>query len=483
MAQLEPATFGEDPRARYVGNPIAFAEALIDPETGLPFELYPAERRFLEEALTLTADGRLPYPELVFSCPKKSGKTTLAAIASLYVVRVIGGRYAEGYCVANDYDQAQGRVFRACARIIEASPLLHGTAKILKDVIEFAETGATITALAADYAGAAGSNPTITVFDELWAYTSERSHRLWDEMVPVPTRQISVRLTVTYAGFEGESDLLQSLYKRGLEGEEIAPALYRTDRQLTYWSHEPVAPWQTETWLEQMGDQLRPAAFTRMILNRFTAGESGFVELEWWDRCVDPELRPVLADPGLPIWVGIDASVKRDATALVAVTWDDEHRQVRLVRHRIFQPSPDEPLDFEATVEDTLTEWAGEFWMQTVWYDPYQLVRSAQRLRQGGVPMLEYPQTQDRLTRTSTNLYELIKGQNLQVYPDDQIRTAVSHAVAIETARGWRIAKTKAAHTIDVVVALAMAALACVEASAAPRVVEEDIVYDGFVFD
>src|SRR5262245_33131965 len=46
-------------------------------------------------------------------------------------------------------------------------------------------------------------------FDELWAYTSEGARRLWDEMVPVPTRKVSGRLTVTYAGFEGESVLLE----------------------------------------------------------------------------------------------------------------------------------------------------------------------------------------------------------------------------------------------------------------------------------
>jgi hypothetical protein len=136
--------------------------------------------------------------------------------------------YAEAYCVANDFDQAQGRVFQAIARIIEASPLLRDSAKITANKIEFPSTGATITVIASDYAGAAGANPTITVFDELWGYVSERSRRLWDEMVPVPTRTISVRLTVTYAGFEGESKLLEDLYKRGIQGDQIAPDLYRS---------------------------------------------------------------------------------------------------------------------------------------------------------------------------------------------------------------------------------------------------------------
>jgi hypothetical protein len=92
---------------------------------------------------------------------------------------------------------------------------------VTRDRIEFVN-GSTIQALASDYAGAAGANPTFVVFDELWGYASERAHRLWDEMVPVPTRVISARLTVTYAGFEGESDLLEKLYRRGLRGEMVA---------------------------------------------------------------------------------------------------------------------------------------------------------------------------------------------------------------------------------------------------------------------
>ena len=117
---------------------------------------------------------------------------------------IFGGQYAEGYCVANDLEQAQGGVLSAIKRIVKSSPELRAIARIFSDKIEFPVTGATITALASDYAGAAGANPTISTFDELWGYTSERSRRLWDEMVPPPTRKIACRLTTTYAGFEGE---------------------------------------------------------------------------------------------------------------------------------------------------------------------------------------------------------------------------------------------------------------------------------------
>jgi hypothetical protein len=82
--------------------------------------------------------------------------------------------------------------------------------------------------------------------------------------------------------------------------------------------------------------------------------------------------------------------------------------------------------------------------------------------------MVEYPQSVPNLTEASTNLYELIKGRNLAVYPDPDMRLSVSRAVALETSRGWRIAKEKVSHKIDVVVALGMAALCAVERGERP---------------
>src|SRR5271169_6641772 len=128
--------------ARWKADPVAFVtEVLRNPETGRPFELYPAQERFLSEAFTLAPDGRLPFPELVFSGPKKSGKTATSAMVAIYVAVVIGGPYSEVYCLSNDYEQSVGRVFSAAARIIEASPLLAGSAKITVNRIEFESTG------------------------------------------------------------------------------------------------------------------------------------------------------------------------------------------------------------------------------------------------------------------------------------------------------------------------------------------------------
>ena len=81
---------------------------------------------------------------------------------------------------------------------------------------------------------------------------------------------------------------------------------------------------------------------------------------------------------------------------------------------------------------------------------------------------LLFPQSVPNLTEASTNLYELVKGGNLTVYVDEASRQAVHQAVALETSRGWRIAKEKQAHRIDVVVALAQAAQGLLKVGGVP---------------
>jgi phage terminase large subunit-like protein len=226
---------------------------------------------------------------------------------------------------------------------------------------------------------------------------------------------------------------------------------------------DPIAPWQTDAWVAEMRRSLPPNQFLRMIENRFVTTESAFVELAKWDKCVDHRLGHAVRHRGLSIWVGVDASIRRDATAIVATTWNQKAQQVRLVTHRVFQPSDDDPLDFEATIERTLLDWHNRFLVRKVLFDPWQMQATAQRLTRAGLRIEEFPQSSANLTAASQNLFELIQGQNLVVYPDAGMRLAISRTVAIETARGWRITKELQSHKIDVVVALAMAAYAAVQ--------------------
>ena len=458
---------------RWQRQPISFvAEVLRDPETGRPFNLLNAEREFLARAYKTDESGRLLYPEQVYGAPKKSGKTGFAAMNLLTMTLVYGGPFSEGYAVANDLEQAQGRVFQASRRIVEASPLLRRECNVTQSRLEFPETGAVISAIGSDYAGAAGANPVISSFDELWAFTSERSYRLWDEMTPPPTRKISARLCTTYAGFEGESVLLEDLLASAASSDH-ASATTSTPATACSWhgTTSRLRPGRRRPGSTKCGAAFARNQFLRMIENRFVTTESSFVDLDWVDACVDPNATPVVIDKSLPVWLGVDASVKHDSTAIVAVTFDIAAKKARLVAHRIFQPTAADPLNFEAAIEDTVLDMRSRFAVRGVYFDPFQMASTSQRLTAAGVPMRECPQSVPNLTAMGSNLYELIKGQGIVVYPDDAIRLAVSRTIALETPRGMRLAKEKSSHKIDVVIALAMAALGAVQEGQKPRFV------------
>ena len=135
---------------------------------------------------------------------------------------------------------------------------------------------------------------------------------------------------------------------------------------------------------------------------------------------------------GLPIYVGVDASVKHDSSAIVAVTFDSRAQQARLVFHRVFQPSPTEPLDFEATIEATLLDLHKRFNVVRVLFDPWQMVATAQRLTQAGLQIEEYPQSPANLTAASQNLFELINAGDLVAYPDAGVRLAMSRTPSLD---------------------------------------------------
>jgi phage terminase large subunit-like protein len=452
---------------RWRADPCGFIETvLITPETQQPFELLDAERAFLAHAFKLGDNGKLLYPEQLYSCPKKSGKTTFAALMILTMVTLYGGHFAEAYALANDQEQSIARVFMMVRRIIEASPLLKREAKITQDRITFPGIDAVIAAIASDAGSAAGSNATISVFDELWAYTSERARRLWDEMAVPPTRKIACRFTCTYAGYQGESQLLEELYKRGLQQPQVGTDLYAGDGLLMFWSHVPIASWQDEAWLASMRHE-RASAYTRMVLNEFASSESSFVDMSAWDACVHASLTPLQQDKQLNVWVGVDASVKRDSTALVACSYDKKAKVVRLVAHRVFVPSASEPIDFEL-VENTLLDWAKRFRVRKIYFDPFQFVSTAQRLEKAHIAIEPYAQTVPNLTAATQNLYDLLQSRSIALYPDSRMRVAISRAIIVESARGWRLDKLKQHHHIDIVVALSMAAFAAVRGQSEP---------------
>jgi phage terminase large subunit-like protein len=444
---------------RYAKDPAAFIDDFIPRnEKGQPWRLSAYQRTVLALAFAVA-----PLRILLWSEPKKSGKTFVNAALGLWWGFTRPN--TEIIVVANDLEQSVGRVFKTMADLIKHNPALKASATVRASSIVLTN-GTVITAIASEYRGAAGSRHSLKIDDEIWGCVSEASQRLFEELTPPPTEPDAWVLIGTYAGFIGESHLLERLYQRGMAGERVHEdlELYRDGDLFMFWSHTARQPWQTESYYAEQRRTLRPNAYARLHENRWVTGTEQFITEALWDGCVDPDATPLLPRKDCPLYVGVDASTKHDSTAVVAVTREADRFRVAL--HKIWRPSPDTPLDLEATVEAFLRELCLNYHVEEIRCDPFQLHRSIMTLQKARLPIAEFPQTVSNTTRMGQVLFDALNGRNLVLYPSAELRTQALSTIALESARGWRVAKEKTTKKIDAIVALAMA---CVSAIDAPQ--------------
>jgi hypothetical protein len=136
-----------------------------------------------------------------------------------------------------------GRVFQTAVALIENNPELNAEADPYADHIRM-NNGTDITPISGDFKGAAGSRHSLVIYDEIWGFESEKARRLYEELTPPPSEFSAWALIVTYAGFLGEADLLESIYQRGIAGRRIDDELecYESDELFMFWSHTPRQP-------------------------------------------------------------------------------------------------------------------------------------------------------------------------------------------------------------------------------------------------
>jgi phage terminase large subunit-like protein len=104
--------------------------------------------------------------------PKKNGKSTLAAMIACHAF-FCGEDMGEIYLAAADKDQAAWITYKKVWSAIRMNRTMHKRAAPIKDGIENKETGTILRVLPCDVS-AAGLNPSLVIFDELWTYTHSR---------------------------------------------------------------------------------------------------------------------------------------------------------------------------------------------------------------------------------------------------------------------------------------------------------------------
>lgn len=490
-------------------------------DTGMPIELQQHQKTFLRWA------ANCGMANILYSTVKKSGKTAISGLFSRYRAE-FSGNNAEVYMLANDRDQAKDRAYIAALQSIERTPgyqhgrrLLPGLWRIIERQAMHVPTSSFMRAIAGDYEGAAGSNPTLTSWTELWGMTSERMKRLWDEMTPVPTRERSERFVETYAGFTDESILLYELYKGAVRqahrltrdeltkyaGSDVDPwpfadeprfFLNEATRTFAYWDDGPHAqtrmPWQTSergrSYYYEHAQTDRPEAYQRLHLNYWVSSAQSFIEPAWWTACKKPLAVELPKD--WPIVLGVDGSVNSDCTAAVGVAREPvlvngkivaSDTEVRVVFAKVWVPPRGGVIDLEdveaylraicgqaSTIEDLERKEAYAthriYNVVQIAYDAYQLALMMQRLGNSFVAWCRpFSQAGDREIADKA-LYDSILNRTIH-HNDEFSAEYMENAAAYvgsatsKIADRLRIVKKSPDAKVDPVVTLSMAAYEC----------------------
>lgn len=403
-------------------------------------------------------DGRLRYRRALIGLPRKQGKSLIGSTIAVYGM-IAGEAGAEVYAVASDRQQARIIFGEARSQILN-NPLLAAECKVYRDAIEMPRFGSIFRVLSSEFRGQAGLNPSLVLFDELWA---QQSADLYDQMtLGSGARLEPLTVSITTAGYDLNT-LAGELYQYGksVAAKEVddpafgfwwweaSPDCPLDDKKEWYKSNPNVAEGLLDPEdLAAAVKQSSESAFRRWRLNQWVRAQESWLPAGAWEQCVsDRKL-----DPDLPVWAGIDMALKHDSIAVV-VAQPQEDRIV--VSSRIWHPQ-DEGVDV-ADIENYLRELHGSYRVTEFAFDPAYFQRSAEILIDDGLPMVEYPQTASRMVPACGHIYELIVGGKIAHDGSPTFTDQVLSAAQRMTDSGWRLSKGKSKRKIDACIAMVMA--------------------------
>lgn len=434
-------------------------------DTGQLMTLFDCQRRPLELALSRDSQGRFRFNTVLWSWPKKSAKSSvIAAVADYTASTRIRGSIK---LVANDLKQADSRVgmyLRENIKIGQKAGRRNMAIRMTPSGYRSVyPNGSIIECVPIDPSGEAGGNDDLIVYSELHGWKSKAHQRMWSEMTLSPTKfGNSQRWIDTYAGYQGESPILENLYDIGVtRGEQVWDDLEvyvnEAARMLTVWVTKPMLPWQTnedgQAYYIEEEAHLTPSEFQRMHRNKWASSEDVFVPYEWWTAC-DSDYAAV--QPNEPVIISLDAGVSSDCFAVVMVTRRDDLVQVQYVQK--WQPIPGTKLDFKI-IETEIRRLINTYNVMEVCYDPYQLVDMMGRVRsEEAVNVREFNQASPRAI-ADKRLFDLIRERRIQHKNDANLNAHIKAANRKpEDENKLRIIKRTPQDKIDLTVALSMAA-------------------------
>jgi phage terminase large subunit-like protein len=405
---------------------------------------------------TLQPDGRRKYNKALIGLSRWHIKSTTAAALSHYHMAlepVMGG---EGYAVATTHKQARV-VFGKARRMAKADALLSSLFDVTKSLIECKETGQTFEAIPHDADTAQGFHPVLAIIDELHVHKTDA---MLNAMVSGSAgfREPLV-LCITTAGEQRKGVWWETLKKWRKD-----PGAY------VYWcgaddDDDPEDPvvWRKANPASWITDEMLLRQFNGMPLSSFMRYHLNLAPKKGANKVIPPEMWRGLAahpqiDPDLACVIGVDASLRRDHTAIVLdqVGLDGMHNLLCFT----FKPEEDGAimgaLDHDE-IGMLLRELAESYRVVRVPCDRAYFIRTMRELLEEGLPVEEFAQNNQNMARACQRFYDVVSEGRMRHGGDPDLEEHVLAASMKETAFGWRMTKDEPSDHIDAAIAAAMA--------------------------
>lgn len=442
--------------------------------SGAPLALRGWQRDILGHLLARRRDGRLRHRQGLVGLARKNGKSSLGAALALYGLL---SDYPEGpqgrevYSCAGDRDQAR-IVFGTARRMIELEPELAGVTRLFRDAIEVPKTGSVYRVLSAEAYTKEGLNPTLVVFDEVHV---QPNRELWDVMaLAAGARPEPLMVGITTAGVRydssGRDSLCYQLYEHGrrvASGEVDDPSFL-----FAWWEpgipeadHLDVATWReanpgfadlvSEEDFRATATRTPEHEFRTKRCNQWVTASEAWLPHGAWEACAEPGPVP----DGARVVLGFDGSFNNDCTALVAVEVA-EKPHVDVVE--LWEAPTQEGHDWRVPVievEDAIRASCRRWQVVEIACDPFRWARTYQVLESERLPVVEFPQSPQRMTPATQRFYEAVVNGQLTHSGDPRLARHVGNCIFKVDSRGSRIVKEhrNSSRRIDLAVASLMA--------------------------
>ena len=427
---------------------------------GTPVKLAPFQKDFLEAAL---ADG---IDLSVLATPRGNGKSTFGgalAVWALFDDDETGAPQVP--IIATTVGQAIRSVYGVAAAMVKKEPELLNRSLIFTGIgtsritTPFNGDGEMFP-ISNEPEGLQGLDPSLAIIDEI-GFQPVTS---WDSVrMASGKRERSLVVGVGTPGLDRDNALFH-VRKAVKEGAELPGLVFREYAAPDGCALDDPKMWRIANPAIEAGFLRESALETDLGIT--PEGHFRIFRLGQWydgvDSWLGPNGRPIwdsLQDPydfvaGAPTWAGVDMSQSRDATAVVAVQFDDEG--ILRVQNKVWFPRPDETVD-ATDVMEYIRELHRAYDLQAVSWDPRFFDVPASMLEDEGLAMVKIPQSVERMTPICGTLLEVIKGGKLRHNGDEVLASHVLNAAPRFNEHGFTLQKSKSRGKIDAAIALALA--------------------------